>query len=92
MKTNKKKVLKKIEPIFHKVFENKKIKLKFTSSSKNISRWDSLAQINLVVNIEKLFKIRFNVSGSTLTADLNSDEWNHILITKTDIVSPLVYF
>jgi|TARA_B110000971_G_C19605540_1_gene318066 acyl carrier protein len=62
MKTNKKKVLKKIEPIFHKVFENKKIKLKFTSSSKNISRWDSLAQINLVVNIEKLFKIRFNVS------------------------------
>ncbi len=62
MKNNKKEILKKIEPIFHKVFENKKIKLKFTSSSKNIPRWDSLAQINLVIGIEKLLKIKFNVS------------------------------
>ena len=29
-------------------------------------------------------EIRFNVSGGTLTSDLNTDEWNHIVITKTD--------
>ena len=29
-------------------------------------------------------KIRFNVAGDTLTADLNADVWNHIVITKTD--------
>ena len=61
MKINKKDILKKLHPIFWKVFGNKNIKLKYTSSSKTISRWDSLAQINLIVETEKLFKVKFSV-------------------------------
>tara|TARA_Y100000741_G_scaffold327086_1_gene279502 strand:+ start:498 stop:752 length:255 start_codon:yes stop_codon:yes gene_type:complete len=62
MKINKKEVLKKLNPIFQKVFNNKKIKVKYSSSSKTIAKWDSLAQINLVVETEKLFKVKFSVS------------------------------
>ena len=62
MKNKKKEILKKIEPVFCQVFDNKKLKINFKSSAKTISQWDSLAQINLVVGIERLLKIKFNVS------------------------------
>lgn len=58
----KNKILEKIKPIFFKVFNNKKIKLNFKSSSKTIKNWDSLAQITLILNIERIFKIKFKSS------------------------------
>ena len=62
MKNKKKEILKKIQPIFYKVFDNKKLRINYISSTKTIKQWDSLAQINLVVSIEKLLRIKFSVS------------------------------
>ena len=62
MKLNKTYFLKKIKPLFFEVFENNKLKISFKSSAKNIKNWDSLAQISLILGIEKLFKIKFSVS------------------------------
>ena len=59
---NKDEILKKISPIFIKVFKNKKLRIKFNSSAKNIKNWDSLAHINIILNIERMFKIKFKVS------------------------------
>ena len=59
---NKEEILKKISPIFIKVFKNKKLRIKFNSSAKNIKNWDSLAHINIILNIERMFKIKFKVS------------------------------
>ena len=62
MKNKKKEILEKIQPIFFKVFGNKNIKIDYDSSPETIEQWDSLAQINLIVGIEKLMKIKFSVS------------------------------
>ena len=62
MKNKKTEILKKIQPVFWKVFNNKKLKINFNSSSKSIVSWDSLAQINLVIGIEKLLEVKFSVS------------------------------
>ena len=62
MKNEKKEILEKIQPIFFKVFGNKNIKIDYDSSPETIEQWDSLAQINLIVGIEKLMKIKFSVS------------------------------
>ena len=62
MKNKKKEILEKIKPVFFKVFDNKNIKIDYDSSPETIARWDSLAQINLIVGIEKLMKIKFSVS------------------------------
>lgn len=58
----KKLILAKIKPIFQKVFNKKNIKLNYKSSSSNIRNWDSLAQITLVLNIERMFRIKFKIS------------------------------
>ena len=63
MKNEKKEeILKKIQPIFRKVFSNEKLKIDYDTSPDTIKQWDSLAQINLVVGIERLLKVKFNVS------------------------------
>ena len=59
---NKKEILMKIQPIFQEVFNNKKLKINYDSSPETINKWDSLSQINLIVCIEKLLKVKFNVS------------------------------
>ena len=38
------------------------MRIKFNSSAKNIKNWDSLAHINIILNIERMFKIKFKVS------------------------------
>ena len=59
---NKKKILIKIQPIFQEVFNNKKLKINYDTSPEIINKWDSLSQVNLIVGIEKLLKVKFNVS------------------------------
>ena len=80
MKSNKQEILKKIQPIFRNVFNNKNLKVTFNSSSQTIQQWDSLAQINLVIGIENLMKIKFSVSE---LANLeNVDEMVDLIIKK----------
>lgn len=82
MKNKKKEILKKIQPIFREVFDNKILKINYNSSSSTINQWDSLAQINLIVGIEKLLKIKFTISE---LADLqNVGEMIDLIIKKNE--------
>ena len=49
----------KVTKIFHDVFEDDSIVLSDETNADDIEDWDSLAQINLVSNIEKEFSVKF---------------------------------
>ena len=55
-------VFEKVEKIFHEVFDDENLKIKREFSSKDIEDWDSLAQINLIVAMEKEFNLKFNIA------------------------------
>ena len=57
---DKKQILSEIEVIFQKLFDDNKLKLKMKTKSKDIKGWDSLAHVNIILSIEKLFKFRFD--------------------------------
>lgn len=54
-------VLKNLENIFQTYFNNKKIKLKSSTTAKDIKNWDSLAQVGLILAIEKKYKMKFSL-------------------------------
>tara|TARA_B100000579_G_C22211934_1_gene567754 strand:- start:309 stop:554 length:246 start_codon:yes stop_codon:yes gene_type:complete len=76
----KKEILEQLQPIFKKIFKNNNLKIDYKSSAKTIKNWDSLIQINLVVEIEKYFKIKFSVSE--LANVQNVGEFIEIIIKK----------
>jgi acyl carrier protein len=52
-------ILKKVNGVFVDVLDNDKIALKNETTAGDVDEWDSLHHIQLVVAIEKQFKIRF---------------------------------
>lgn len=48
-----------LNSVFRKVFDDEEIVVKPESTSNDIEAWDSLSHVNLVVAVEKHFKIRF---------------------------------
>tara|TARA_B100001013_G_scaffold48945_1_gene25675 strand:+ start:255 stop:503 length:249 start_codon:yes stop_codon:yes gene_type:complete len=80
MKNEKKEILEKIQPVFSKVFGNESIKIDHNSSPETIEQWDSLAQINLIIGIEKLMKIKFSVTE--LASLKNVGEIIDLILTK----------
>ena len=53
--------LKELNKIFVSYFNDKKIKLDEKTTSNKIKAWDSLAQVSLIILIEKKFKVKFSV-------------------------------
>jgi acyl carrier protein len=52
-------ILEKLNGIFTDVLDNDDIKISETSTANDIEEWDSLNHIQLVVAIEKSFKVKF---------------------------------
>jgi acyl carrier protein len=52
-------ILKKVNDIFIDVMDDDMIIINYGTTANDVDEWDSLNHIQLVVAIEKLFKIRF---------------------------------
>jgi acyl carrier protein len=48
-----------LQEIFRRVFGDEEISLNDQTNAKNIDGWDSMMTINLMIAIEKRFKIKF---------------------------------
>ena len=59
---NNEEILSKLTTIFHDELDNDTIILSEETSAEDIEEWDSLSHIQLIVAIEKAFKIRFTSS------------------------------
>ena len=63
-------ILEKLSPIFKSVFNNDEIILSEDSDSQSIENWDSLANVKLLVTVEKEMKLRFRTSDITGLANV----------------------
>lgn len=52
-------ILAKVNEVFIDTLDNDEIKLSMETTADDIEEWDSLTHIQLIVAIEKAFKIRF---------------------------------
>lgn len=56
---NKEAILTKVKEVFEDVLDEENINISETSTADDIEDWDSLTHIQIVVGVEKAFKIRF---------------------------------
>lgn len=55
-------VYKQLNDIFRDVFDDETINVNETTTAEDIEEWDSLEHINLIISVEKYFKIKFTMS------------------------------
>jgi acyl carrier protein len=55
-------IIAQVNPIFTDVLDNPEIRIKPETTSDDIEEWDSLNHIQLIVAIEKHFKIKFTAA------------------------------
>jgi acyl carrier protein len=53
-------ILDKLTELFKDFFDEDSIKLNYKSTADDIEDWDSLAQVGIILSIEKEFGIKFN--------------------------------
>lgn len=56
---SKEEILIKINEIFRDIFEDDTLQIARESSAKDIDEWDSLNNIQIIIAVEKKFKVRF---------------------------------
>ena len=58
---NREEVYSKLNEVFQDVFDDDSIEVHDSTTADDIEDWDSLEHINLVVAVEKMFNIKFNM-------------------------------
>jgi len=48
-----------LQSVFQEIFENEELAISRTTSAAEIEQWDSLMHVNLILAVERSFKIRF---------------------------------
>ena len=59
---NKSEILAKLQEIFCDILDNEEIVLQFGTIADDIEEWDSLSHVMLIVEIEKIFNVKFSSS------------------------------
>lgn len=54
-------IFEKVVCIFREVFDDEELEIDETTNGNDIEDWDSLENINLIVLMEKTFKVKFNI-------------------------------
>lgn len=62
MTTNGELVLKKLQIVFQDVFDDDNLTILPETTAADVSGWNSLAHIRLMVSVEKAFQIRFSAA------------------------------
>ena len=73
-------ILERIQPIFHDVFDDEDLVILAETNADDVYEWDSLSQINLVVEMEKQFKVKFSISELQLLQ--NVGDMVKLILTK----------
>jgi len=73
-------IIRQVNGIFTEVLDNPDITVKYETTSADIEEWDSLNHIQLVVAIEKHFKIRF--TAAEIVSFANVGEMSEAIKTK----------
>ena len=63
---DKNQILEELQEIFREVLDNEEIVLASETTADDIEEWDSLTHIQLIVAIEKHFKIKFTAKESLM--------------------------
>lgn len=58
-------IYEKLNKIFQDIFDDESILVSDNTTAEDIDEWDSLEHINLIVAIEKTFKIKFTMEEVT---------------------------
>lgn len=69
-----------LNEVFQDVFDDEDIQVNDATTAADIEDWDSLEHINLVVAVEKKFKIKFNMGE--VNAFKNVGEMVDIIMTR----------
>jgi len=69
---NRDQIFEKVQEIFRDIFDDEDLNISDSTSSNDIEDWDSLNHINIVVAIEKEFKIKFNFNELSSLKDVGA--------------------
>jgi len=54
-------IFEEVQEIFREVFDDDELEINDSTNAEDIEDWDSLEHINLVINMEKKFSLKFNL-------------------------------
>lgn len=77
---DKNEILAKVQEIFQDVLDNDEIELTFETTADDVDEWDSLSHIQLIVAIEKAFKVKF--TSKEIMSWANVGEMLDCILTK----------